>query len=90
LKRQAAALFLDLIKGMQGQKLPWIPVPSSQTKGVCRDLILALLKQLTPAIRTDELMMKYVADYLSPLIYEEIGVDSADAGFSKIAGEGGI
>ena len=74
---------MEFIKGMLGQTLTWIPNPQSSTKGVCRDLILAVLRQLSPVIKSDEILMKYISDYISPLIYEEIGVDSNDLNFSN-------
>lgn len=31
----------------------------------------------------NEMLMKYVIDYISPVIYEEIGIDSNDLHFSN-------
>jgi hypothetical protein len=48
-----------------------------------RDLLLDIIKQLGVKFhRLDETISKYVTEYISPIVYEEMALDDNDIKFS--------
>ncbi|CAD8132929.1 unnamed protein product [Paramecium octaurelia] len=78
--RNGVLIFLQLIQGMKGQKVPFV-VQHQYSKGICRDMIFQIVQNLGPFLNKDEQLSKLIEE-ISAIIYEEMSLDSADVQFN--------
>ncbi|CAD8043171.1 unnamed protein product [Paramecium primaurelia] len=78
--KNGVTIFLQLIQGMKGQKVPFI-IQNEFSKGICRDMIYQIIQILGCFLNKDEQLNKLIEEF-SGIIYEEMSLDSADIQFN--------